>query len=524
MRRNVNRIYAVVLVSLLVSAAFCSASISIVGTIATKTAIGSSDPPYDAWADVNNDGIVNVLDLIAVAIKLGGSGTPLQKALLKYEFDSGWVNVTGVFNGGYRVGSGLNAAMLQYVHDMLVDARGRIPGWNKTYGGIGGDYGESMVRTSDGGYALAGYTNSSGAGGYDFYLVKTDVAGNVQWSRTYGGKNVEQGYSVIQTSDGGYALAGLTISFGAGSDDAYLVKTDSSGNMQWNKTYGGVGSEYAFSVVQTSDGGYALAGETYLGPSSDDAYLVKTDSSGNMQWSKTYGGAKTDRFNSIVRTRDGGYALTGFTYSFGAGIDDVYLVKTDSSGNLQWNKTFGGTGYDGAYSLVQTSDNGYVLTGSTTSFGASNGGVYLVKTGSSGNLQWNKTYGNNVLGQSVIQTSDGGYAVAGWTTAASGGTGIDAYLVKTDGTGNMQWSKNYGGRNGDFAQAVLQTSDGGYILAGTTYSYGSGKSDFWLIKADFESGLAWIVNPTANTLTLYRGATDPYWSFIRVRIWVPETP
>ena len=200
--------------------------------------------------------------------------------------------------------------------------------WTKTYGGASDDWAYALVQTSDGGYAVAGSTNSSGAGGYDFWLVKTDAGGNMQWNRNYGGTGVEIAYSVVQTSDGGYALAGITYSFTAGSWDFWLVKTDASGNMQWSKTYGGTGHDYAYSLVQTGDGGYAIAGYTNsFGAGGYDFWLVKTDASGNMQWSKTYGGPGVEIAYSVVQTSDGGYALAGYTNSFGAGSYDFWFVK-----------------------------------------------------------------------------------------------------------------------------------------------------------------------------------------------------
>jgi predicted secreted protein len=208
-----------------------------------------------------------------------------------------------------------------------------VSGWSQAYGGSGDDEFYSLVRTSDGGYALAGYTNSSGAGGYDFWLVKTDSSGTMQWNQTYGGPKDDEAECVIQTSDG-YAIAGYTNSTGAGGLDFWLVKTDSYGNMLWSRTYGGAGDEAANAVVQTSDQGYALAGwTTSFGAGGYDFWLVKTDYSGTMQWNQTYGGGGDDAGFSLVLTSDGGYALAGFTGSYGAGDYDGFLVKTDSVGN-----------------------------------------------------------------------------------------------------------------------------------------------------------------------------------------------
>jgi len=205
--------------------------------------------------------------------------------------------------------------------------------WSQTYGGSGDDYAYSVVQTSDGGYALAGLTDSLGAGGFDFNLVKTDSAGNLNWSNTYGRSGDDFAYSLVNTSDGGYALAGYTSSSGAGYYDFYMVKTDSAGNKQWSKTYGGTGDDEARSLIQTSDDGYALAGWTNsFGGGGYDFYLVKTDSAGNMNWNQTYGRAGDNQAYSIIQTTDGGYALAGYTDSSGAGGYDFYLIKIDSAG------------------------------------------------------------------------------------------------------------------------------------------------------------------------------------------------
>jgi hypothetical protein len=248
--------------------------------------------------------------------------------------------------------------------------------------------------------------------------------------------------------------------------------------MQWNKTYGGTYGEWALALMQTNDGGYALAGITGSFGAGGDSWLVKTDASGNMQWNQTYGGINTDDTFALVQTTDGGYALAGQTLSFGAGNWDFWLVKTDASGTMQWNRTYGGTDWDVALALVQTSDGGYALAGWTMSFGAGN---------------------------------------------------RDYWLVKTDAAGNMQWNKTYGGTDYDEAYALVQTSDGGYALAGYTISFGVGSSnDSWLVETDasgniggVESGLAWV-DSSANTITLYRGATDAYWNYVRVRLWKPR--
>jgi hypothetical protein len=370
--------------------------------------------------------------------------------------------------------------------------------WNRTYGGTGNDYAYALVQTSDGGYALAG-TGFVG-GDHHAWLVKTNSAGNALWNRTYGGTGGECPYALVQTNDGGYALAGIIQSGGAIYDDFWLVKTDASGNMQWNMTYGGTNYESAYALVQTADGGYALAGWTRsFGAGGDDFWLVRTDASGNMLWNKTYGGTNNDELRDLVQTVDGGYALAGNTVSFGAGDCDFWLVKTDASGNMLWNKTYGGTGYDWADALVQTSDGGYALAGNTVSFGAGYNDFWLVKTNSAGNALWNRTYGgtNFDLADALVQTSDGGYALAGWTTSFGAGS-ADFWLVKTDAAGNEQWNRTYGGTGGERPYALVQTNDGGYALAGWTTSFGAGNVDFWLVKVGSNDFAARIVGYTLS--------------------------
>jgi len=204
--------------------------------------------------------------------------------------------------------------------------------WSQTYGGADQEVAHSLVETSDGGYALAGYTNSSGAGHDDFWLVKTDANGNMEWNQTYDSW-YDHANSMVETSDGGYAIAGSTGWYFSGIHDFWLVKTDANGKMEWNQTYGESEEEVAYSLVETSDGGYALAGVTdSFGAGNYDFWVIKTDINGNMEWNKTYGGAESDVAFSLIETSDGGFAIAGYTGSFGAGDYDFWLIKTDEHG------------------------------------------------------------------------------------------------------------------------------------------------------------------------------------------------
>jgi len=329
--------------------------------------------------------------------------------------------------------------------------------------------GSSLIQTSVGGYAIAGRTYSFGAGLSDVYVVKLDAKGNLQWTKTISGESDDWGFSLIQTSDGGYAIAGETESFGAGKYDIYVVKLDAHGNLQWTKTIGGPKGDYGNSLIQTSDGGYAIAGSTEsFGAGGADVYVVKLDAHGNLQWTKTIGGEKEDMGFSLVQTSDGGYAIAGYTESFSAGEADVYVVKLDAHGNLQWTKTIGGPGSEWGRSLIQTADGGYAIAGRYFLIGDHGevyaGYVYVVKLDAKGNLQWTKTIDgpNYDEGRSLIQTADGGYAIAG-ATSSFGAGGADVYVIKLD-------------KNGDACCAVSQTSQvgSGGILDSPTPSIGSG--------------------------------------------------
>ncbi|MFX0087691.1 MAG: hypothetical protein ACFFAU_18720 [Candidatus Hodarchaeota archaeon] len=356
--------------------------------------------------------------------------------------------------------------------------------WSQTYGGNDHDYAFALIQTLDGGFALMGYTISFGAGEDDIWLVKTDANGVAQWNQTYGGDDDEKAYSIIQTADGGFALAGETNSFGAGSYNMWLVKTNANGVAQWNQTYGGNDYKFAYALIQTPDRGFALAGKTSsFGVAYSDMWLLKTDANGVAQWNQTYGGIRDELATALLQTADGGFTLVGKTSSFGAGSYDMWLVKTDANGVAQWNQTYGGNSYDSASALIQTPDGGLALAGYTFSFGAGEDDMWLLKTDANGVVQWNQTYGGNDSdsARALVQTLDGGFALAGSTFSFGAGRS-DMWLVKTNANGVAQWNQTYGGNDSDSARALVKTLGGGFALAGSTYSFGAGRNDMWLVK------------------------------------------
>ncbi|MGZ3866900.1 MAG: T9SS type A sorting domain-containing protein [Bacteroidia bacterium] len=359
--------------------------------------------------------------------------------------------------------------------------------FQKTFGGTLSEYVYSVQQTSDGGYILCGTKDiDTLTGNTDAFIIKTNSAGDTLWSKIYGGTSAEYGEAVRQTSDGGYVLAGITGSFGAGVEDIYVVKTNSTGDTLWTKTYGTIYDDLGLSIEQTTDGGYVIAGHTESnGAGKGDFYCVKLDATGDTSWTKTYGGPKHDHAFCGTQTNDGGFIFVGHTVSFGGPSGGFYAVKTNSSGDTLWTRVYGGTTDSYCYTVIQTSDNGYAITGYTDCFGAGGTDFYLVKTNSTGDTLWTKTYGsaNDDYSYGIDQTSDGGYIIAG-TTSGVGGSDPDILLIKTNGSGDTLWTKTFGGAGSDNGFSVAQTSDGGYIIGGTTSSFGNGIYDAYLIKTD----------------------------------------
>jgi hypothetical protein len=379
--------------------------------------------------------------------------------------------------------STLVCVMLTY-HLVLSQAPDTM--WTRTFDGPSEyDSGNSIKNTKDGGYIIVGGKNTQlYSGGSDLWLIKTDDLGDTLWTKTYsncisGGAN-----SVQQTSDDGYIVTGTIWSVVGGDVDVYLIKTDSLGDTLWTKTFGGVEGDGGMSVQQTSDDGYIVTGLTgSFGAGNGDVWLIKTDALGDTLWTKTFGGVDLDIGRSVQQTSDNGYIIAGDTESFGAGNRDVWLIKTDALGDTLWSKTFGGVDLDIGKSVQQTSDDGYIITGVTGSFGAGHWDIWLIKTDALGDTLWTRTFGGvqSDEGNSVQQTSDAGYIVAGYTASFGAGT-ADVWLIKTDSLGNTLWTKTFGGVEWDRGLSVYQTSDDGYIVTGDTESFGSGNCDVWLLK------------------------------------------
>lgn len=362
-------------------------------------------------------------------------------------------------------------------------------GWARTYGGSDYDFGIDVQQTSDGGYITTGGISSVGAGESDLWILKTDNKGNSVWSTFYGGTDWDYGTCIRQTSDGNYIVVGTTSSMGAGAEDVWLLKINTQGDTLWMKTYGGEGFDRGDWIEETDDGGYIILGYTSsFSQGVTDFWLLKTDAYGNTLWTHAYGGDSLDWGHCVQPTSDGGYIMTGRAYPPGeeTQYNDLWLVKTDAQGTIEWTSSYGTNLKDCGFCIRQTTDGSYIVTGFTGfSAACTYGNLWLLKIDPQGDTVWTRTYGSFKadLGVRVEQTSDGGYIVAGGTNSLSAG-GEDFWLLKTDENGDTLWTRTYGGEDNDVLWGMQQTSDGGYILIGDTYSYGAGNSDLWLIKTD----------------------------------------
>lgn len=348
------------------------------------------------------------------------------------------------------------------------------PTFIKTFGGSFDDYANEVVETPDGGYIIVGVKYLSG----DYYakgdmcIVKTDKYGNEEWNRSYGGSDYDGANSVSITSDGGYIITGFTNSNSDDNQDMWLLKTDARGNLIWSKTFSELYKTHrGISVRQTSDGGYIVAG----------SMLVKTDSDGNEQWRKL-----DIRGNSVKQTADGGYIVT-----YGVS-EDVALIKTDSLGNKVWERKFGFSFNEAGESVELTADGGFIIVGSSMSqYVINEAYILLIKTDQHGNAEWYKIFNEyqKNYGYSIKQTKDEGYIISGMTSSNEAG-GNDVLLIKTDVSGNQTWSKLFDINSNDCSYSVIQTSDKKYVIAGQTEEYDFGSdSDILLIKTDEDGNI-----------------------------------
>ncbi|UCD38045.1 MAG: hypothetical protein JSW54_00740 [Fidelibacterota bacterium] len=355
----------------------------------------------------------------------------------------------------------------------------------------------SVRQTSDGGFILVGSTTDFEKAGAQVFLVKVDQDGMTEWSHTYGGDFTDIGYSVRQTSDGGYIIAG-TINRGSSlTASLLLLKVDADGTEEWTQTFGEVNvynqdvyHEEGLCVEQLDDGGYIVAGVARSALTTL-LYAVRTDAAGEKVWSKLLASQEGMAGTSVLPTPDGGFVITGFTKTETIFPSDMYLVKLDSEGAEVWDHAYGSrSGREEAAWLDGTPDGGFIIAGQTDS--TLNVDHYLVKTDSLGIEQWNRMVGNenDDWSATIQQTADGGYILAG-TTFSSQTSSNDVVLRKLDNTGEEVWSRTYGQTGDEWCRSLHLTDNGGYIVVGITRDLGGVTYDIWLIRTDSQGSPVW---------------------------------
>ena len=380
--------------------------------------------------------------------------------------------------------------------------------WTRTYGGEQSDCGFGVQQTDDGGFIIIGKTNSNSAGMSDIYLIKTDANGDTLWTRKYGGEFADCGRFVLQTDDSGYILV---CAYGLTSSNVclQLIKTNENGDTLWTRTHPDY-SVYNY-IQQTEDGGYIIAGS-----SQQDAALLKTDAYGEIEWQQTYGDPEIDCGYSVQLTDDGGYIMCGsISTNFVYGLFDVYLVKTNAVGDTVWTRSIGDDCVDIGYCVQVDPDGGYIITGM---FNGEHGAdiysdVYLIKVDVNGDTLWTRSYGRDIndWGSYVVNTTDGGYVITGTCDLAyySGYDG-DLYLLKVNGDGDEEWNISFGGVEQDHGECVQQTADGGYIVVGSTFYSSAGLYDVWLLRFESEATIVEELGSHPSSFILHPCIPNPF--------------
>jgi hypothetical protein len=356
--------------------------------------------------------------------------------------------------------------------------------WSGAYGGYYSEKGSACISTVNGGFMALGSTFSYGVGDWDIYALRLDSLGDTLWSKTYGGPATDYGHDILATDDGGFLIVGSSRSYGSGGKDLYLIKTSFMGDTLWTRAYGGVADDEGCSVQPVSGGGYIICGTTNsFGAGFSDFYLVRIDAAGDTLWTRAYGGAGGESGFAARATGDGGFIAIGNTGTFGEGYSSIYVVRVDAAGDTLWTGAYGGTRADFGHSIEITLDGGFLLVGATGSYGAGYYDAYLIKTDAAGVVQWEETYGGTKEDRaySARQTADGGFILAGSTESFGSGK-KDVYLVKTDPFGIELWSAAYGGTLADESRMVLTQSNGDFVVVGESYSYALGGSDLYVLK------------------------------------------
>jgi len=441
---------------------------------------------------------------------------------------------------------------LCFIISVPLVCKSQAPGiaWQKSFGGSEDDGALSIVQTADSGFISAGFSESTDGdvtvnhGMTDAWIIKTDSNGNLQWQKSYGGSFDDVLVYISVTSDGGYIAAGYTFSFDGdvsgnhGENDFWVIKLDSAGNLQWQKCYGGTSYDQALFLRQTFDGGYVVTGyaasingNVTNNHGYEDSWVVKLDNSGNLQWQKCLGGSAYDLGVACYQTADSGYIVSGLSESDDGDVsgnhggDDAWIIKLDASGSIEWQKCLGGTSED-ELKIFPTSDGGYFGTGQTDSDDGDVSGIHggidawIVKLDSAGNLLWQKCLGgsgseeSSDYANSGYENADGSYIVSAISSSTDGDVagnhgGEDYWITSVDESGNFLWQKCLGGSNDEETFSVMPAISGGYIVCGYSDSNDGdvtgnhGNYDAWVVRLEFgiPSGVV-QENNTTNEVTV----------------------
>ena len=357
--------------------------------------------------------------------------------------------------------------------------------FDNQYGQGSYDYGRSILQTADGGYISAGNTSTLGNQNGDVLLLKIDESGIEQWIHSLTFSPSDRANMVLESSESGYIIIGNTISPLNESKDILVLKTNQSGHVEWFNRYGSNEDQEGHYILSLTNGGYIICGQSIdENTGFNMLYLLKIDSDGSEVWEQTFGGNREDHGYSIIKSNDGSFLITGMTENSGDMSGDAWLLKVDLDGNEIWQQTYGGTGVDLSRSLVNTGD-GYIMVGNTSSYGSGNNDVFVIKVNLEGTQEWSNTYGGGGtdIGRAIIKTNDGSFVIAGYTDSFGENSGFNVWLLKIDSLGNLLWDKTFGGDGNDRALSVNQSLDGGLVLTGFSNSIDSA-SDILIIKTD----------------------------------------
>ena len=359
--------------------------------------------------------------------------------------------------------------------------------FSNTYNDASFDYGRYLIQTNDYGYFVVGNTSLLGDDYSNILMLKVDNMGEQIWRKDYTYSSNDRVNTAIELEDGSFVMAGFSISNTNSSKDLLIMKSDSEGNIEWQTKHGGTSDEIANSIGITNDGGFIIVGEiTNENTGNSLCYLIKLNNIGGFEWEGSFGGSLNDQGFSIVPVNDGGFVITGVTRSQNDSSGDLWLFKVNNTGEMLWEKTYGGENFEAGRSLQQTADNGYIIIGHTESYGNGNNDAYLLKTDSEGNELWSRTYGGSGTdqGRHIAETLDQGHIISGYTDSYGSMGGFNFWLIKTDLNGNLEWQEYYGGNGDDRAFCGIQASDGGYAIAGQTNTGSSTGVDILLVKTD----------------------------------------